>query len=135
MTNDERNPKPECRKTLSCAVAGFVIRISSFGFENCSLFNQKARQRTGEGGRGWVGSWKASIRFFAGIGAMNLEQVRLGRQRVAGILPAELFSDLSAGKMPAAPLGSKSFGVRASQCKAARIPPRTAAATTMLMPT
>jgi len=35
---------------------------------------------------------------------MNLEQVRLGRQRVAGILPAELFSDLSAGKMPAAPL-------------------------------
>src|SRR5213592_933685 len=30
MTNDERNPKPECRKTLSGAFAGFVIRISSF---------------------------------------------------------------------------------------------------------
>src|SRR6266511_4640871 len=30
MTNDERNPKPECRKTLRGAFAGFVIRISSF---------------------------------------------------------------------------------------------------------
>ena len=30
MTNDKRNPKPECRKPLSCAVAGFVLRISSF---------------------------------------------------------------------------------------------------------
>src|SRR6266576_187000 len=61
MTNDERNSKPECRITLitlSRAVAGFVLRISSFlrpssfGFENCSLFNQKAGQRTGESGRG-----------------------------------------------------------------------------------
>src|SRR6266545_1646079 len=30
MTNYERNPKPECRNVLSCAIAGFVIRISSF---------------------------------------------------------------------------------------------------------
>src|SRR6266536_390866 len=30
MTNDERNPKPECPIALSCAVGGFVIRISSF---------------------------------------------------------------------------------------------------------
>src|SRR5438034_2948008 len=30
MTNDERNPKPECPNAPSCAVAGFVIRISSF---------------------------------------------------------------------------------------------------------
>src|SRR5205814_2631820 len=30
MTNDERNPKPECRKTLSGAFADFVIRILSF---------------------------------------------------------------------------------------------------------
>src|SRR6266511_2871528 len=30
MTNDERNPKPKCRKTLSGGFAGFVIRISSF---------------------------------------------------------------------------------------------------------
>src|SRR5436309_2866294 len=30
MTNDERNPKPECPNALSCAVAGFVLRISSF---------------------------------------------------------------------------------------------------------
>src|SRR6266568_2073562 len=28
MTNDERNPKPECRNALSCAIAGFVIRHS-----------------------------------------------------------------------------------------------------------
>ena len=30
MANDERNPKPECPNALSCAVAGFVLRISSF---------------------------------------------------------------------------------------------------------
>src|SRR5204863_7229556 len=30
MTNDERNPKPECPNALSCVVARFVIRISSF---------------------------------------------------------------------------------------------------------
>src|SRR5439155_19488980 len=29
MTNDERNPKLECRK-ISCSFAGFVIWISSF---------------------------------------------------------------------------------------------------------
>ena len=38
--------------------------------------------------------------------ALNLEQVRLCRQGAAGILPAVLFSDLSAGKMPAAPWDS-----------------------------
>jgi len=32
MTNDERNPKPECPIALSCAVAGFVIRISQLRF-------------------------------------------------------------------------------------------------------
>src|ERR1041385_4819005 len=30
MTNDERNPKPECRKGLGGASADFVIRSSSF---------------------------------------------------------------------------------------------------------
>src|SRR5213595_1621394 len=30
MTNDERNPKPEGRKTLGGAFAGFVLRILSF---------------------------------------------------------------------------------------------------------
>src|SRR6266496_2344319 len=30
MTNDKRNPKLECPIALSCAVAGFVIRIWSF---------------------------------------------------------------------------------------------------------
>jgi len=37
---------------------------------------------------------------------MNLEQVRRHRQGAAGILPAVLFSDRSAGKMPAALWGS-----------------------------
>src|SRR5205809_5365576 len=30
MSNVERSPKPECAIARSCAVAGFVIRISSF---------------------------------------------------------------------------------------------------------
>jgi periplasmic divalent cation tolerance protein len=30
MTNDERNPKPESRKSPGVALVGFVIRISSF---------------------------------------------------------------------------------------------------------
>src|SRR5437762_8381218 len=30
MTNDERNPRPECRKTLSGALAGFLLRILLF---------------------------------------------------------------------------------------------------------
>src|SRR6266568_2029687 len=30
MPNAERNPKLECRKALCCALAGFVIGISSF---------------------------------------------------------------------------------------------------------
>ena len=30
MTKHEGNPKAECRNALSCAVAGFVIRVSSF---------------------------------------------------------------------------------------------------------
>src|SRR6185503_4292677 len=54
MTNDERNPKPECRRTLWCAAArssfgfrySFGFRHSSFGFEN-------------------RGSWRACFRLFA----------------------------------------------------------------------
>src|SRR6266571_6888524 len=42
MTNDERNPKAECRRALWCAMArwsfgfrySFGFRHSSFGFEN-----------------------------------------------------------------------------------------------------
>jgi len=50
MTNDERNPKPECRNALSCAIAGFVIRHSGLRITICSI--QKAGQRTGESGPG-----------------------------------------------------------------------------------
>ena len=46
---------------------------------------------------------KAPVRFFAGIGTITLEPVRLGRQGAADVSSAELFSDSSAGKMPAAP--------------------------------
>src|SRR5205809_4131095 len=41
MTNDERNPKPECRKTLSGAFAGFVIRICEGWFME-SLHSSRA---------------------------------------------------------------------------------------------
>ena len=43
---------------------------------------------------------KASTTLMPRIWIMNLERVRLCRQGAAGILPAVLFSDLSAGKMP-----------------------------------
>src|SRR5206468_11668823 len=60
MTNDERNPKPDVEKlsVVRSPFSSFGFRHSSFGFENCSLFNQKAGQRSGENGRAWVGSWK-----------------------------------------------------------------------------
>src|SRR6266496_2468469 len=45
MTNDERNPKPECRKALSCAVAGFVIRILSFLRISSFVTNSRHRSR------------------------------------------------------------------------------------------
>src|SRR6266516_2540922 len=77
MTNDERNPKPECQKlsVVRSSVSSFEFRDSfgfrhlSFGFENCSLFNQKAGQRTGESGRGCVGSWSGGIHFAASLPA------------------------------------------------------------------
>jgi len=40
--NDERNPKPECRKTLGGAFAGFVIRISSFVIRICEEWFMKS---------------------------------------------------------------------------------------------
>src|SRR5262245_33357927 len=60
MTNDERNPKPECRRVLWCAMAhssfgfrySFGFRHSSFGFEHC-------------------GSWRAPTLFSTRIGTMN----------------------------------------------------------------
>ena len=51
-------------------------------------------------------TWKAFIRFSGFIGTMKLEGVRLGRQGAADVSSAELFSDSSAGKMPAAHCGS-----------------------------
>src|SRR5882724_3068903 len=56
MTNDKRNPKPECRKlsVVRSPVSSFGFghsfgfRHSSFGFENRSLLNQMAGRRTGE---------------------------------------------------------------------------------------
>src|SRR6266571_1492087 len=63
------------------------LPVSSFGFGNCS--------------------WRAPFRFCACIGTMNVEQVGQCRQQgAADVSSAELFSDFSAGKMPAAPCGS-----------------------------
>src|SRR5205823_15018930 len=73
MTKDEgrrtkeiRSPNVEKLSVVRSQVSSygfrhsFGFRHSSFGFENCSLFNQKAGQWTGESGRGGVGSWKAT---------------------------------------------------------------------------
>ena len=54
--------------------------VSSFGFHHSFGFRhsdlriavcQKADQGTAEGGRSWVGLWKAPFRFSACIGTMN----------------------------------------------------------------
>src|SRR5436190_19390407 len=94
MTKEIRSPNVEdsqlCgrrfRHSDFVIPSDFVIRHSDF--ENCSLFNQKAGQRTGESGRRWVGSWKATFRFFACIGTMNLRiaRYRLGLRQFSGVL-------------------------------------------------
>ena len=45
----------------------FVIRHSDLSIEVCSI----KRPVTGASGRGWIGSWRASFRFFACIGNRN----------------------------------------------------------------
>jgi hypothetical protein len=74
MTNDERNPKPECRNALSCCdrwfrPSDFVIRHSDLRITSV----QRERLVSGlvRGAREWVGSWIASFRFSAFIGTMN----------------------------------------------------------------
>src|SRR5216117_253067 len=79
MTKEIRSPNVENSQLCSrrfrhsdfVIPSDFVIRHSSFGFENCSLFNKKAGQRTGESGRSWVGSWKAPYRICTCIVTMN----------------------------------------------------------------
>src|SRR6266566_1650589 len=77
MTKEIRSPNVEKLSVVRSPVSSFGFRHSvgfrqsSFGFENCSLFNQKAGQRTGESGRESVGSWRAAIRFYACIGTMK----------------------------------------------------------------
>ena len=55
-------------------------------------------------------------RFFACIGTLNLQVVSRHRQGAAGILSAVLFSDWSAGKMPAALWGSWRASIRFCAC-------------------
>src|SRR6266446_9029426 len=75
MTKEIRSPNVEKLSVVRSPVSSFGFRHSvgfrhsSFGFENCSLFNQKAGQRTGESGRGWVGSWSGGIHFAASLPA------------------------------------------------------------------
>src|SRR5437867_4803874 len=53
-------------------------------------------------------SWKALMTSWPRIGTLNVEQVGQCRQKgAADVLSAELFSDSSAGQMPAAPCGSR----------------------------
>src|SRR5204863_8273773 len=64
MTNEIRSPNVEKLSVVRSPVSSFGFRHSSFGFENYSLSNSKAGQRTGESGQGWVGPSKAgSMRF------------------------------------------------------------------------
>src|SRR5213596_2698037 len=68
MTNDERNPKPECRKTLSGAFAGFVIRISSF-LRISSLVIQICEERFRESRAGFIDrTTTRSVHWAAGAG-------------------------------------------------------------------
>src|SRR6266566_9788551 len=75
MTNDERNPKLECRTALSCAIAGFVIRISSFlrissfVIRVCEL--QSVQCKRPVSGLGVEDSRNASFGFSPCIGTMN----------------------------------------------------------------
>src|SRR5947208_17131107 len=77
MTNEIRSPNVEKLSVVQSPVSSFGFRNSfgfrhsSFGFENYSLFNQKAGQRTGESGRGWVGSWKAPSALRPCLGTLN----------------------------------------------------------------
>src|SRR2546427_9651228 len=86
-------------------LSDFVIRHSGLRITVCSI--QKAGQRTGESGLGSVGSWKAPTSLMPCIGTLNLKRARQCRQQgAADVSSAELFSDSSAGKMPAALWGS-----------------------------
>src|SRR3989442_5934537 len=59
MTKEIRSPNVEKLSAVRSPVSSFGFPHSfgfchsSFGFENFSLFNQKAGQRAGESGRGW----------------------------------------------------------------------------------
>ena len=69
--------------------------IMAMTVNNSTSVNAAARGAATPAGR-------ASSELCARIGTMNLEQVRRHGQGAAGILPAVLFSDWYAGKMPAA---------------------------------
>src|SRR5947208_1480387 len=60
MTNDQRNPKPECPIVLSCALAGFVIRIWSFLRVSSFVIRVLESQ-----------FMESPLSFFACIGTMN----------------------------------------------------------------
>src|SRR2546426_11046090 len=74
MTREIRSPNVEKLSVVRSPVSSFGFRHSSFGFENCSLFNRKAGQRTGESGRGWVGSWRTAAAASAALRRTPLQR-------------------------------------------------------------
>jgi hypothetical protein len=77
MSNDERNPKSECRKILRGAGAGFVIWILSF-FRIWSFVIRICV----------AGSWKAPSPLRPRIGSMNLRGLIVGGTGVSpGVSP------------------------------------------------
>ncbi len=63
------------------------------------------------------GSWGASTALMPCIGTMNLERAgRCSQQGAADVSSAELFSDSSAGKMPAAPCDSWNASIHFRAC-------------------
>src|SRR6266700_5525558 len=91
MTNDERNPKPECRKTLSGAFAGFVIRISSFVIRICEE---------------WF--MESPLSFFECIGTMNLKMRNLfiSKQRILRFIERENIGVRAPRALPGANIGA-----------------------------
>src|SRR5438045_2244638 len=84
MTNDERNPKRKCRKTLGGAVAGFVIRISSFVIRICEAWFMGRNMKAGSSiTLLWLGIAGTLLAHDPGLSTAN---VRLHRDRLEAVL-------------------------------------------------
>src|SRR5947199_1434459 len=87
MTNEIRIPNVESLSVVLSPVSSFGFRHSSFGFENCSLFYQKAGQRTGESGLGWLGSGIVSRHSFPAPQAPFGDETKERKQKHGRAMP------------------------------------------------